>query len=214
MVSISSEYKVINIWEDEWVNHSDIIKSRIYSLLNRNFKIPARVCQVKRIDKTTADDFLEKNHLQGSPFSKIKYGLFLPEQYFRLLPESFIWPKVELLLGVMTFSNPKKFYLNEGIVSSYELIRFATLLNINVIGGFSKILKHFKLEKHPGNIMTYVDADWSDGASFYGIGFRLEAEMPRNYYKLNTENLRIKVKNGEPYDVYNHGSLKFILDVK
>ena len=45
---------------------------------------------------------------------------------------------------------------------SYELIRFATLKEFVVIGGFDKLLKAFCKEHQPDDIMTYADRDWSD----------------------------------------------------
>lgn len=116
----------------------------------------------------------------------------------------------ELLVAVMTFAGGKKYYFGNEIVNSFEMVRFATLVKLNVIGGFTKMLRFFVNEKNPGNIMTYVDADWSDGQNFTKMGFEFIEKTPPVYYKLRKNHERIQVMKTEDYDVYNSGSLKFI----
>jgi hypothetical protein len=156
-------------------------------------------------------EFLDKNHLQQSVGSKIKYGLYLPKAYFRLLPTDFSVDSEELLVSVMTFSNPKKYYKENKIVLSYELIRFANLMGFNIVGGFSKMLKYFVEEKNPGNIMTYIDADWSDGQNFSKLGFKLIDKTPPLFFRLDKNKKRIKVPDKNEADVMNSGSYKYIL---
>lgn len=77
----------IVIWEDQWQFRQEIVKSRVLSKLGLLERIPGRLCNVQRISRPVADQFLEMNHLQGATASKIKYGLFLPQKYFRVLKE-------------------------------------------------------------------------------------------------------------------------------
>lgn len=207
---ISSE-KPINIWKDQWLKHPDIVISRLSSVLGLNQKLPARVCSVRRINKHIAEDFLNQNHLQQSIGAKLKYGLYLPKNYFRLLPVAFKPDSDELLLAVMTFSGAKKYYLEDQIVQSYELIRFANLNGFNIVGGFSKMLRYFVNEKTPGNIMTYIDADWSDGQNFSKLGFELVGKTAPLYFGLDENLNRIKVKDKNEALVMNSGSYKYIL---
>jgi hypothetical protein len=201
----------INVWKDQWENFPEIVMSRLQSLLGDNQKLPARVCKVRRIDKALAETFLNKNHLQQYVGAKIKYGLFLPKPYFRLLPPTFLGDSEDILVAVMTFSGAKKFYFGDETKQSFELIRWASLNGLNVAGGFSKLLKFFIKDKKPGNIMTYIDADWSDGVSFGKLGFVLENTMAPNYFILNEKNRRILTKNVDQATVKNTGSFKYIL---
>ncbi|MCP9770821.1 hypothetical protein EGI22_23195 [Lacihabitans sp. LS3-19] len=208
----SSENKLqINVWKDQWENFPEVVMSRLQSLLSENQKLPARVCKVRRIDKRHAEAFLNENHLQQYAGGKIKYGLFLPKNYFRLLPEAFLKDSEEILVAVMTFSGGKKFYFGDKTEQSFELIRFASLNGLNVVGGFSKLLKFFVDDKKPGNIMTYIDADWSNGASFGKLGFVLEATMPPNFYILDGTQRRALTENVDEATVKNSGSFKYIL---
>jgi hypothetical protein len=62
---------LIHIFENEWVNKQDIVKSIILSKLGIFQKrIYARKCIVKEIDNKIKNEFLEKNHLQGKDRSK------------------------------------------------------------------------------------------------------------------------------------------------
>ncbi|MCD8541093.1 MAG: hypothetical protein LRY55_16050 [Leadbetterella sp.] len=73
----------IVIWEDQWQFREEIVRSRVLSKLGLLERVAGRLCEVRRITRPMADDFLEKNHLQGAAASKTKYGLFLPQKYFR-----------------------------------------------------------------------------------------------------------------------------------
>lgn len=201
----------INIWKDQWEKHPEIVISRVSSVLGLNPKLPARVCKVRRIDQHIAEEFLNKNHLQRSIGAKLKYGLYLPKSYFRLLPNGLVQNSEELLLAVMTFSGAKKYYLGDKIILSYELIRFSNLNGFNIVGGFTKMMRYFIKEKTPGNIMTYIDADWSDGENFTKLGFELKDKTPPMYFQLDENHFRIKVKDANEADVMNSGSYKYIL---
>jgi hypothetical protein len=201
----------INIWRDQWEKHPEIVISRLSSVLGLNPKLPARVCKVRRINMCLAEEFLNKNHLQESIGAKLKYGLYLPKAYYRLLPKGFEPESEELLLAVMTFSGAKKYYLEDSIVLSFELIRFSNLNGFNIVGGFTKMLRHFIQEKTPGNIMTYIDADWSDGKNFSKLGFELIEKTSPMYFQLDENHNRVKLKDANEAEVMNSGSYKYIL---
>lgn len=201
----------INIWKDQWEKHPEIVISRLSSVLGLNLKLPARVCKVRRINQHIAEEFLNRNHLQQSIGAKLKYGLYLPKAYYRLLPTGFVPDSEEILLAVMTFSGAKKYYLEDKIVLSFELIRFSNLNGFNILGGFTKMLRHFIQEKTPGNIMTYIDADWSNGENFSKLGFELKEKTSPMYFRLDENDNRVKVKDADEADVMNSGSFKYIL---
>ena len=161
------------LWEDFWVKKPELVQSRISALLQQSERIPARLTKPRRIDQQLASAFLEKNHLNGATAAKFKFGLFLPQRYFRVLksvdPELAAQP--ELLVAVATFSYPRIFMRNEEPHKSYELIRFASLAGSNVVGGLDKLLRAFQKERMPDDIMSYADRDWSDGKSYRKLGF-------------------------------------------
>lgn len=153
-------YRLIHIFEQEWNNRKDIVKDRIRSALGiYDRRVYARKCLIKEIDSKTANAFLEANHLQGKDHSSIRIGLFQEDE----------------LVAVMTFGKPR---FNENY--DWELIRFASLLGVQVIGGAGKMLSFFR-KKYAGSIISYADRRYSNGGLYLAIGFRLDHETDPSY---------------------------------
>ncbi len=205
----------ILIWEDFWVKKREIVQSRLLALLGRAHRIPARLTVAKRIDKAAADAFLEQNHLNGAVMAKYKYGLFLPARYFRVLSSALIPPASnELLVAVATFSFPRIFNKDTQPLRSHELIRFASLVDTNVVGGLDKLLQAFIRDKMPGDIMTYADLEWSAGKSYEKLGFEeIIRTAPEDIY-LDPINMERSNQNAfeAPHllNIRNMGSIKFV----
>ena len=53
----------------------------------------------------------------------------------------------------------------------YNLSRFCNKLGYNIIGGASKLLKHFITNYKASRIVSYADKDWSVGSLYYILGF-------------------------------------------
>ncbi len=163
-------YRLIHIYENAWKHKKDIVKSRISSILGLSYKIGARKCVVKEIP--FPKEFLETNHIQGSGSpTKYNYGLYFSDE----------------LVAVMTFNTPRfsKDY-------TYELVRFCSLLDINVVGGASKLLKFFR-ETNIGSIISYADRSWSSGTLYEKLGF---------FYLYNTEPNYVYHKGGNILNRY------------
>ncbi len=207
------------IWEDLWQYSSQIVKSRISALLGISQRIPARLTQVRRIDKQMASGFLNNNHLQGSVSSKTQYGLFLPERYYRVLgePIKMAAPAGEWLVAVATFSHARVFYKGEIPFRSFEMIRFSNLLNTTVVGGLAKLIRCFATDFKPGDIMTYADMEWSDGASYTRLGFNHISDASPVHFLLDPHTgVRYGSKRGDvpaegKISIINMGSRKFVL---
>lgn len=180
--------RLIVIYKFQWVNNHQIIKSRIESMFCKSISIHGRKTKIVRIDKTQAEMFLNKSHLQGYVSAKLKYGLFLPAG----LSEK------EELVAVATFSAGRKKKDMPDNLRSFELIRFANKTGFRVIGGLSKLLNGFIQNHNVGDIMTYVDAAWSDGKGFEKLGFEKKGEL---------DPFKISEKS-----IFNAGSLKLVLD--
>lgn len=161
--------RLIHLWEDVFYQHKKLVLSRIKTLLGGNTTIHGRQCVVSRIDKKTADDFLNQNHLQQSVTARFKYGVFYQQD----------------LVAVATFSSGKVFDKNSPEKRSHELVRFASLPGININGGLSKLIKAFVKDVHPADIMTYADRDWSAGKSYFKLGFTFEKETPPQVFVIH-----------------------------
>ncbi|MDZ7934232.1 MAG: hypothetical protein U5M51_04540 [Emticicia sp.] len=220
------DIRVIHLWEDVWQTKRSIVESRLMSLFGKSETIPARLTQVQRIDKPTMDKFLINNHLQSKVNAKLKYGLFLSSRYFRVIQNEKVLQeninKDSFLVAVATFSNAKKIIREGQEYRSYELIRFANYKGFTVVGGLNKLLKMFIDEHAPDDIMTYADADWSDGSNYEKIGFeRIEQTAPLTF-ELDNETFTRKLADdtprlqGEGFRVrcFNSGNWKFLMKLK
>lgn len=163
--------KIIHIWEDDWINKTDILKSQIRNwLVLSKTKIFARKCEVVELDNVNS--FLNKNHIQGSDRSNIKIGLIYNND----------------IVSVMTFNKSegrKKMNLNE-----WNLSRFCNKLDTNIIGGASKMLKFFIKKYKPIRIVSYADKDWSVGNLYFNLGFKLIHKTDPDYkYLINQKRI-------------------------
>jgi len=174
----------------------------VQSRLSLNKKVFARNCEVKRIDKTLAGEFLDKYHLMNSTVSAFNYGLFLKDE----------------LLAVASFSKGRKMNRLPQNKRSFELIRFCTKEGVTVTGGLTRLLKTFCREKDAGDIMTYIDKQFSPGQSFIKAGFVKHSETSPHFSLVNKQTFeRVPLKNENEvideklfYRLKNEGNLKLV----
>ncbi len=217
-VATQKNHRLIHLHEDVWRTQQNLVKSRIRSLLGRFKKVNGRHCFVERIDKKISSNFLNNNHLQYSVKSKYQYGLFLKSQY----AEKFLGIEPSqnpenTLVAVATFSGGRAMKFGERAGQrSYELLRFASLSGYVVVGGLDKLLQAFIKEHQPDDIMTYADADWSDGRSYKVLGFDEIGAIPPQEFWINPVTFE-RVSGGNVVEnkntflkTYNTGSIKFI----
>ena len=215
---------IVHLWEDVYLSKPNLVESRILSMLGNFTRLHGRHCFTARIDKPTADNFLEINHLQGSVKAKFKYGLFLKPQYVERFISSVVCEDtdngnskitVPLLVAVATFSGGRTMKIgNRTDTRSFELIRFATLQGYVVVGGMNKLLKAFIKEHQPDDIMSFADRDWSDGRSYDKLGFiRIQNSLPQSFY-INLKTFKrlstISLTDNQYLKIFNTGSIKYI----
>ena len=212
--------QLLHIFEDEWIYKQDIVKSIIKNKLglNKN-KIYARKCVIKEItDNHIVRDFLNKNHIQGFVGGKIKLGLFYENE----------------LVSLMTFGKKRIALGSKSISDEYELLRFCNKLNTTIIGGASKLFKHFIRNYNPNEIISFADRRYSNGNLYNQLGMKYVKKTSPNYFYVNRKtsfrNYRFKyrkdvlIRDGyDPskteheimlergfYKIYDSGNLKFI----
>ena len=162
--------QLVHIFEDEWIYKKDIVKSRILNLLGKSDRIYARKCEIRNVSPSTARSFLDDNHIQGFCSSAYRYGLYYNGE----------------LVSLMTFGNKRKNLGSKSINGHYELLRFCNKLNTTVIGGASRLFKHFIKEVKPIEIVSYADRRWSNGNLYEKLGFTLtHKSQPSYFYVIN-----------------------------
>lgn len=157
----SEGIQLIHLFSDEWLIKRSIVESILKSKLGINERIYARKCKIDEVDTHTKNIFLNSYHIQGEDKSKIKLCLKYNEE----------------ILCVMTFTNSR---FNKNY--KWELSRFCTKSGYNVIGGFTKLLSHFR-KSNIGSIISYADRRYSNGNVYRTNGFDLiHINSPSYYY--------------------------------
>lgn len=160
--------ELFTIFGNSWENKKEIWKEKIKCKLKLNTKkIYARKTIIKELPIKETKEFLNKFHIQGYCVSQFAYGLFYNND----------------LVAVMTFSKNRIGFGNRVDDMTYELVRYAT--NNSVIGGASKLLKHFINLKSPKKIISYSDNQYSVGNLYKKLGFTLQKENKFGYSYYN-----------------------------
>lgn len=156
---------LIHIFEDEWTNKKEIVKSIIKNKLNKtDLSIYARKCIIKEISSDDSKEFLDNNHIQGKVNSKIRLGLFYNDE----------------LVSVMTFSKGR--VIMGGKKDEWELNRFCNKINTNVVGASGRLFNYFLKKYCPQKIVSYSDIRLFDGHMYYKLGFNQISQSKPNYW--------------------------------
>jgi len=156
--------QLITIWEDDWINKQDVIKSMLSHKLNssQNDKVYARKTEISEIDYITARNFLDKNHIQGSMSGS---------KYISLKHENEI-----VAVSVWKKKDPFTVYLE----------RYAT--SKIVVGGMGKLISYVQNNTYVNqNIVTFASHEVSNGKLYEDLGFIKDKEIPPDYaYVVNS----------------------------
>jgi hypothetical protein len=150
------------------LNLKDIVENIIKSKLGLNDKIYARKCSVVSIDTQYKNYFLNEYHMQGEDKSSVKLGLEYSGD----------------IVAIMTFAKSR---FNKGY--NWELTRFCVKGGISVVGGFSRLLKAFRVS-YNGSIVSYADRRYSNGNVYNTNGFELIGTNKPSYYYVDKNYLR------------------------
>lgn len=153
-------YRLISINETDWLNKQEIVKSRLNHFILGSKKIYARNCKIEEVSIEQAREFLNTNHIQGYANGNIRYGLFYKNN----------------LVALMTFMKSR---FNKNI--QYELVRYCSSLGTGIIGGASKLLKHFEKHINPESLISYADRNYSSGNLYTKLGFTFSHASEPNY---------------------------------
>lgn len=185
------DIRILHIFENEWLNKNEIVKSIIDNKLGLSKRIHARKCNVNFIDSKQANRFHEVNHLSGYINSSVNIGLFYGKELISVI--SFIKSRFD-----------KKY--------QYEISRFSTKLGFNVSGGLSKMFSYFIKNIKLESCMTYADLRIGNGKSYEKIGFKKVGVTKPNYFYYNKKtgemHSRIKFQKHKLKDMISYDEEK------
>ena len=162
-------YGLIHIFEDEYVNHKDIVLAKIKHILGKDYNLPriaGRKIQVREILSNDAKNFLEQYHIQGFYKSSVYIGGFYEDK----------------LVAVMALKNGNIKNKN------WELVRFATDYHYVYQGVGSKMFSYFIKHYEPNAVVSFADrrwTPWSNNNLYTKLGFELENTTKPDYRYYN-----------------------------
>jgi len=177
--------RLIHIFEDEWLEHKNIVKSKLKHILGFDNDLPkvfARKCVVKKIDKKAIKRFLIENHIQGNGFSTVCLGCHYKDE----------------LVGVMSFKKER----NDS--DKWELTRFASDINKHCVGVAGKLFHYFIANYNPSEVKSFADRRWSANNEnlYIKLEFKLDKILKPDYVYINNKfktlhkfNFRKKILN-------------------
>ena len=151
--------QLLTIFEDEWLEKPDIVKSILAAKVGVSKHIHARKCEVST-DREVILSFIKKNHIQGT----------IGQEYVGLTLDG------EMVAG-MAFQKAHRLSKD-----GYELSRYCNKAGTTVVGGFSRLMSVFIKSHNPKEIVSLSDNRWSTGTVYIKNGFRLLRESRPSYY--------------------------------
>lgn len=152
---------LIQIWDWQWIERNDQVQNFLRSRLGRNEnRVGVRSCEVRPIDKSVAEKFIDANHIQVAPRkSSLCLGAFSHGELVAIA----MFAEHHRGLPVMT------------------LARICTKNNWTVCGFLSKATlvasRHFKMD-----IVTWTDRCLSTGKGYIAAGYILQETLNPDYF--------------------------------
>ncbi len=163
------DIRLIHIFEHEWTFNKNKVMQHIKNALGIfEVSIYARQCQVKAISSNEYRVFLDINHLQGAINSSVRLGLFYKDE----------------LVSVIGFGK-SRFKKDE-----LELHRYCVKAGYQVVGGFSKLLKHSKQT----DFVSYVDLSHFTGKGYEKLGFVSIAITSPSYVYVKNDEIKSRMQ--------------------
>ena len=165
--------RMVFIHEDEWRYNRDAVKCYLWHLLGKSDSVYARKCRVMPVDAGIAVGFYHKYHIQGCVQGyEVNLGLYHGED----------------LIACMSFSRKtsnRTAPYSEGL---WELVRFAC--KNSVVGGATKLFKHFVAEYKPQRVVSFSLNHLFTGKVYETMGFKLDKILRADYQYVDTKNVR------------------------
>lgn len=143
----TNNYDSLFFREDEIRDKFHIVKSIVLNKIGRSQRIYARDCTLDIIDDKEADSFFEANHLMGKGRGT-----------------TYVLKNNDSTVAAVRLKRMKN--------NDYEISRFCTKVEHNIIGGFSRLLKYALKDKKPEQLITFIDKRYGKGDYLSRLGFK------------------------------------------
>ena len=156
--------RLLQFFDWEVFAKRDIVLDKICHLLGKSRRVGARTLTMALVDRTTAWQFFEHNHLQGACQASVVWGLFDQQGQ---------------LMSAMSFGKSRY-----NRCYQYELLRFCCALGVSVPGAASRLLKQFLTQSAVTGhkLVSYCNRRWSTGLIYETLGFTMSHVTAPGYY--------------------------------
>lgn len=152
--------RLIHVFQDEWQNYPDKIKSLIRTSLGMfEYRVGARKCEIREVSSKDYRDFCSEFHLQGPVNSSYRIGLYYKDNLIQCIG-----------IGKSRFKKDE-----------VELYRMCTRSGWQVIGGFSRLMKKASSDLKC-DIISYIARDKFNGNGYVQCGFEKISETKPSYF--------------------------------
>lgn len=151
-------------------------------------RIYARNCIIKEVPLKDYKFFMNENHLQGFTKATHYLGLYFNDELVQSVGINF-----------------------NGINKIWELNRMVSKLNTQIIGGFSKLIKHSMNLYNINEMNSYVFKAWFDGKGYEKCGFIFDKECPPTYWFIinNKKTNRMNYQKSKIEKRFSNGELSY-----
>lgn len=179
--------RLIHIFGHEWTHKRDILTSILVSALGCSSTVYARRCEVKEVSSAESASFLSANHRQGNASASVRLGLYHNNE----------------LVALMTFSRSRLTIGKQYEDNTFELVRFCNKLNTSIVGGASRLFKHFIRNVRPDRVISFSDRAHTSGNLYKVLGFTpirasepgyvwIDSKTDKAYHRVNAQKQNIK----------------------
>lgn len=180
---------LIQFTDLELLSKKDIVISIIESRLGVVQKtLRASKCKISKVNTKDAQEFFNKNHIQGYAKASLCLGLYFEDE----------------LVYAMSFSRNR--FSKE---VCWEIVRAASLLKTRVHGGAGKLFKQFLNLENPNKVISYCDISKFTGNTYKALGFKFSHTSKPNYFyskgsivisRYQAQKHKLKKLLGDSYD--------------
>lgn len=168
--------QLLTFYEHQFHENVDVIKSIIRHKCKQSNRIYARNCQIITLSSKEKRNFFDDNHIDGDAVSSINIGLEC---------DGILYAAISI--GKSRFDKS----------CTHELIRFATLTDHAVIGGFSKLFNH-AINNNPDitAMISYANLSISNNGDVYNQNkFQYLDTTSISYFYWRYEDKKFNIKS-------------------
>lgn len=196
----ANDIALIQIFEDEWQNNKDLLKSMIRSRLGLSPEhIEAAKTHARLLTVAEKSEFFKENHIAGDANSIITWGLFDGER----------------LVAALSLQDTQ----NKAPNNVLEITRFAVLRDVSLRGGFTKLLalaKDYANRREVSGLLTYEDCRFGTGNVFTQAEFTHKGKtQPNCFYEKGGVRMGEREQQNTLgwYAIYDAGSEIYLLNL-